>query len=65
MNRTTLLIGICFGGGGGLSSTILTQLNQLMCSRNYTTGEIFVQNVSPKHYFKMFNEILHYKHAGA
>jgi len=38
LNRTTMVIGICYGGGGGLSSTVLTQLNQLMCSRNYTTG---------------------------
>ena len=40
-NKTTLFIGICYGGGGGLSSTIATQLNQLMCSRNYGVGQSF------------------------
>ena len=32
-NRTVLAIILCQGGGSGLMNTLLTQLNQLMCSR--------------------------------
>ena len=35
-NRSVLTIIICQGLGAGLINTILSQLSQLMCSRNYT-----------------------------
>ena len=35
-NRSVLTIIICQGLGAGLMNTILSQLAQLMCSRNYT-----------------------------
>ena len=34
-NRTVLVMITCGGMGGGMLQTLLTQLNQLMCSRNY------------------------------
>ena len=37
-NRSVLTIILCQGTGSGLMNTLLTQLNQLMCSRNYTIG---------------------------
>ena len=38
-NSTVLTIIIVAGSGGGMLSCLLTQLNQLMCSRNYTIEE--------------------------
>ena len=38
-NRTVLVMITCGGMGGGMLQTLLTQLNQLMCSRNYPIEE--------------------------
>ena len=35
-NKSVLTIILCQGGGSGLMNTLLTQLNQLMCSRDYS-----------------------------
>ena len=35
-NKSVITIILCQGIGSGLLNTLLTQLNQLMCSRNYT-----------------------------
>ena len=35
-NKSVITIILCQGSGSGLMNTILTQLNQLMCSRNYS-----------------------------
>lgn len=38
-NKSVLAIILCQGSGAGLMSTLLTQLNQMMCSRNYSIEE--------------------------
>ena len=42
-NRSVLTIIVCQGSGSGLMNTLLTQLNQIMCSRDYTIQGKFIR----------------------
>ena len=37
--KTTHVLAACIGGGMGMTNTLMSQLNQMMCSRNYSVAQ--------------------------